>query len=84
MQLISWLMLGCSISQTSGRQTLWVQWAMNQDLPLPHSTFCSLLSLLSLPFLSLSVLSFSTSQYMFEDVAFSFDNNKSFRSQELF
>lgn len=75
MQLISWLMLGRSISQANSRQMLWVQRAMNQELPLCRSTFFCLLSL--------TVPSLSTSQHMLEDVTVVSDNTRSSRLQQL-
>lgn len=86
MQLISLLMLGRSISQTSSRQTLWVQWAMNQDLPLPHSTFSCLLSLLSLnsfPPCSVLLCCPSLLHNTHLKMQLYFDNTRRFRSQQL-
>lgn len=81
MQLISWLMLGRSISQTSSRQTLWVPWAMNQDLRLPHSTFYCLPSLL--PLTSLTPSSVLLYFHVRTCRNHFFDNTRSFRSQQL-
>lgn len=83
MQLISWLMLGRSISQTSGRQTLWVQWAMNQDLPLARSTFSCLLSLLSITSLPLCSVLLHFTIRVRRCRSYFFDNTRSFRSKLL-